>query len=366
MSTGHKDKATPDSNQPSSNLKDSKIETSNDSSSMSSEQQSISSDVHDYENQPKPEIHDLDPEEVLDDMYRTLTIEGQGGSKDLERQPTLASGQPAVIPDIPDKFAGWGLAVVIGCSMFNFNTWGSNSAFALYLQDYLSNNRFPGTSKVDYGIIGGLTFGSGLTFGPLINFMVGVIGLKPTIVVGIIIQFVGTMLASFSTKLWHIYVCQGVLQGIGMALICIANINIVPQWFAGGKGGKRNVAMGFVAAGSGIGGIVYNAGLQPLLKNHGYHWSLRTQSIMCAVLNCVALCLIKSRNKHIKPIYKVFDTQIWTNFGCICLILWEMFTLFGYVTLMYNLGDFTRSLGYDSKHASTVSTMTSVGIIYVG
>ncbi|GMF03362.1 unnamed protein product [Ambrosiozyma monospora] len=124
MTIAHEeDKATQPSIQPSSNLKESQLKTSNDSSSTSSKEASIPSDVHDFENQAKPEVHDLDPEEVLDDMYRTLTIEGQGGSKDLERQPTLASGQPAVIPDIPDKFSGWGLAVVIGCALFQFNTW---------------------------------------------------------------------------------------------------------------------------------------------------------------------------------------------------------------------------------------------------
>ncbi|GME96913.1 unnamed protein product [Ambrosiozyma monospora] len=85
---------------------------------------------------------------------------------------------------------------------------------------------------------------------------------------------------------------------------------------------------------------------------------------MCLGLNVIACILIKSRDNAVKPTIKVFDKAIWTSFGCVSIIAWAMFTMFGYVTLMYNLGDFTRSLGYDSHHASTVSTMTAVGIIY--
>lgn len=287
---------------------------------------------------------DYDPEEQLQ----------------LERVESIKSINDA----IPDKFSGWGLTSVIGCAIFNFNTWGANSAYALYLQEYLKHSIFPGATKYSYAIVGGLAFGSGLTFAPLINYTIGKIGIKITIFIGIIIYFVAILLASFATKLWHIYCTQGVLAGIGMALICVANVNIVPQWFKGGPGGKRNLAMGIQAAGSGLGGIVYNIGLEKLLTNRSFRWSLRAQVIMCTGLNLISLFLIKSRNASIKPVFTIYDKLVWRNFGCFCLMIWIMFTLFGYVVLMYNLGDFTRSLGYGSEEASVVSTMVAVGIIY--
>ncbi|GMM28688.1 Mch2 protein [Martiniozyma asiatica (nom. inval.)] len=270
----------------------------------------------------------------------------------------------SVKDEIPDKFSGWGLCSVISVVVFNFNTWGANSAYSLYLQEYLSKDIFPGADKYDYGILGGLTFGSGLVFAPLINFFIGKVGIKPIVTLGILLNFAGIFLASFATKLWQIYCTQGVMSGIGMALICIPNITVIPQWFKGGPGGKRNLAMGISAGGSGLGGIVYNIGLEPLLKNRSYKWSLRAQAIMSLGLNCIALLLIKSRNASIKPVFKVYDRAVWTCFGTLCLVLWIMFTLFGYVVLMYNLGDFTRSLGYSTEEASVVSTMVAVGIIY--
>ncbi|KAG7881367.1 hypothetical protein KL938_003497 [Ogataea parapolymorpha] len=271
---------------------------------------------------------------------------------------------PQISNDIPNKFKGRGLASVVGCMLFSFNTWGANSAYSLYYQEYLNSDVFPGTTKYEYGVVGGLTFGAGLTFGPLINYLVGTLGLKPTISIGIAFQLASMLLASFCTKYWQLVLTQGVWQGVALALIAIPSIVVIPQWFSSGKGGKRNLALGFSAAGSGLGGILYNIGMEPLLTRYGYQWSMRTQAIICAFLNVVAVLLIQSRNKHIKPIYKVYDKVVWSNFGVWCLLAWIMFTLFGYVTLMYNLADFTRSLGYNANKASLVATMTSIGIIY--
>ena len=295
-----------------------------------------------------------------DDEGREQFSDEERAELELERVDSIKSVRDA----IPDKFTGRGLTSVIGCAFFNFNTWGANSAYALYLQEYLKHSDFEGATKYSYAIVGGLAFSSGLIFSPLINLLVGTIGIKPTICIGILLYFVAIMLASFATKLWHIYCTQGVLSGVGMALICVANINIVPQWFKGGPGGKRNVAMGIQAAGSGLGGIIYNIGLEPLLRRKTFRWSLRAQSIMCLGLNILAVLLVKSRNASIKPVFKVYDRLVWSNFGCLCLIFYIMFTLFGYVVLMYNLGDFTRSLGYTSEQSSVVSTMVAVGIIY--
>ncbi|GMM32538.1 hypothetical protein DAMA08_052830 [Martiniozyma asiatica (nom. inval.)] len=275
-----------------------------------------------------------------------------------------SSDEKSISNEIPDKLSGWGLYSVIAVFIFNLNTWGANSAYALYLQTYLNSDIFPNATKYDYGIIGGITFGFGLAFSPFINRLIGLIGMKPTIAIGIVLNFLGIFLASFSKELWHVYLTQGVLTSVGMAMIAVPNIAVIPQWFKGGPGGKRNLAMGITAAGSGLGGIIYNICMQPLLHERSFRWSLRVQAIMGIGLNCIALLIIKSRNSSIKPVYKVYDKLIWTSFGCHCMFLWVMFTSFGYVVLMYNLGDFTRSLGYSSKQASIVSTMVAVGIIY--
>lgn len=322
------------------------------------------------DNSANGDVLSLNSAEIISAYYNvTQKSTGVNEMRELDQMSKLekidtAKSARNIGDEIPDKFSGWGLTSVIGCFFFNFNTWGANSAYALYLQEYLQESTFHGGNKYDYAIVGGLAFGSGLTFSPIINYFIGKVGLKMMILLGSLVNFAGILLASFSVELWQIYCTQGVLSGIGMAMICLPNFNILPQWFKGGPGGNRNLAMGIQAAGSGAGGIVYNIGLQPLLKKKSFRWSLRAQAIMCLGLNVVALLLVKSRNEQIRPVFKVYDRLVWRNFGCLCLVVWVMFTLLGYVVLMYNLGDFTRSLGYTSQQASVVSTMVPVGIIY--
>ncbi|AOA61814.1 Putative monocarboxylate permeases [Komagataella phaffii CBS 7435] len=274
-------------------------------------------------------------------------------SKELEvvNVESVSKDNPHQVPD-----GGYGWFVVIGCFLFNLSTWGANSGYAIYLAHYLADDTFHGASKIDYAIIGGLSFASGTVLAPLINYLVGVTNLTFVLVLGWIIQFIAVMLASWATKLWQLFLTQGVLFGIGMALVALSNVNVLPQWFKR----KRNLAGGIAAAGSG-GGVIFNVGMQDVMNKHGYQWALRAQAIICASLSFVGICLVRSRNKHIKPVYRVSDKQVWSCFGTYMLILWTMTTMLGYVTLMYNLADFTRSLGYSASQGSVVSAMVAVG-----
>ncbi|CDK29196.1 unnamed protein product [Kuraishia capsulata CBS 1993] len=261
--------------------------------------------------------------------------------------------------EVPDGGYGW--VIVLACFFFNISTWGSNAGYAIYLAHYLNNNTFPGATKIDFGIVGGIVFGCGLPLAPLYNYMVGRIGLKSVIVIGITIQLAGTLLASFSTKYWQILLTQGACEGVGMSMVALTNVNLLPQWFRK----KRSTAIGFAAAGSGMGGIIFNLPMQQIINKHGFRWSLRVQAIMCASLSVIGLFLARSREKHIRPVYKIYDRQVWRCFGIWLEVIYLMLTMLGYVVLMYNLADFTRSLGYTAQQGSVVSTMVSVGSLTI-
>ncbi|KAG0686282.1 hypothetical protein C6P40_004619, partial [Pichia californica] len=162
----------------------------------------------DYENNNNDFQEDIEQYSgnLNDTIISNQDIDNLSDDLQLERIDSIKSTNDA----IPDKFTGWGLTSVIGCALFNFNTWGANSAYALYYEEYLNHNIFDGATKYSYAIIGGLAFSSGLVFSPVINFMIGVIGIKQTIFIGILIYFAAIILASFSTKLWEIYCTQGV------------------------------------------------------------------------------------------------------------------------------------------------------------
>lgn len=286
----------------------------------------------------------------------TITLDPEDSKENQEQ--TIQS----LNDSIPDKFSGWGLMCIISAFLININTWGTNSAFALYYQKFLNEDIFPGATKIQFGTVAGLTY-IGSAFGFLINYSVGKIGVKQVMTMGTMVQNTGILLASFSTKMWELVLTEGFLQGIGMGFAFSPIFLIIPQWFKGGTNGKRNLALGLQSAGGGVGGIIYNVAMEPMMVRFGWRWSLRTQALISLAMNICCIMLVKMRDKDIRPVYKLYDKKVWGTFGCHMTVVWIMFTLIGYVTLVFNLGDFTRSMGYGSKEASVVSTMVSVGSI---
>lgn len=143
-----------------------------------------------------------------------------------------------------------------------FCTWGMNSGFAIYFSVYLNNETFHGATKLDYAAIGGLAFGSTLLFCPFMNHLQGLLGTRGIMAVGNCFQFTSLMLASYSTKLWQLYLTQGLMQSVGLAFISIPSVTIIPQYFKK----RRVLAGGLASAGSGTGGIVFNLGMQKIVE----------------------------------------------------------------------------------------------------
>lgn len=272
-------------------------------------------------------------------------------SSDKEAQAANPRSDIQAIPD-----GGYGWFIVLLCFLFNFATWGANSGFAVYLSHYLNNDTFPGANKYDYALIGGLTFGTGLFFAPFINKILGVIGIQYTAALGVLMQFASLILASFVTKLWQLYLTQGILQAFGLAFMTIPALLILPQWFKH----KRTFASAISAAGSGCGGVMFNLAMQKIMEISSVHWALRAQAILCLFLGACATLLIRTR-MDVK--YSIFDKQVVFSGGFIICAFYLTFCMFGYVIVLYTMANVTTSLGYTPYQGSIASAMVQAGSI---
>ncbi|SCW02858.1 LAFE_0F15830g1_1 [Lachancea fermentati] len=263
---------------------------------------------------------------------------------------------------VPDGGFGW--FVVIAYFFYNFTTWGANAGYAIYLAHYLEYNTFPGGGKLDYAAIGGLAFGCGLIFSPVLTLLTHKTSVQFVIGLGIVLQGAALLLAAFSKKLWQIYLTQGLLISFGLAAICIPSVTLLPQWFRK----KRSLAMGLGASGSGLGGIVFNLGMQKMIEVHSVKWALIAQCIICTALSTLALFLTRTRTNEIQSNSKqgshMFDSEVLRSAGFWLLVLYVCFTMVGYVVLLYSLSAFTVSLGYSENQGSIVSCMISVGALF--
>lgn len=274
------------------------------------------------------------------------------GEKDTT---VMATTTPIEVPD-----GGYGWFVVLGVFFLNFATWAANSGYSIYLAHYLQSNKFKGASKLDYAAIGGLAFGAGIFLGPLVRLLTKHTSVRTVIILGAMTQFTGTMLAAFSTRLWQIYLTQGVVIGIGMGMICIPAITLLAQWFRL----RRSMAQALASAGSGVGGVVFNLGIGAMVNTLGLRWALIIQSMMCACCNLMGVLLVRPRDKHTKVVMKIWDSTMFKYPPYCMFIAYICTTLLGYVVLLYSLSDFTISLGYSSHQGSIVACMISLGAVF--
>ncbi|CUM63971.1 uncharacterized protein PRCAT00001559001 [Priceomyces carsonii] len=273
-----------------------------------------------------------------------------GPEKDVEK---------AEVEEDPNIDGGYAYFIILASFLLNFCTWGMNSGFAIYFAYYLNNDTFEGATKIDYSYIGGMAFGVGLFFAPVINYIQGLIGTRPTIIVGNCLQFTALMLASWSRSLWQLYLTQGLMQSFGLAFISLPSLSLLPQWFKK----KRTFASGLATAGSGAGGVVFNLGMQKVLSSRSVFWALRCQSIIGFGVAWIAILMIRTRTKQHHIEFSVWDSQCVSCGGFWLLAFYLITCMFGYVILLYTLANFTTSLGYSEYQGSIVSAMVQVGSV---
>lgn len=115
--------------------------------------------------------------------------------------------------------------------------------------------------------------------------------------VGLVFECAGFIAASFATRIWHLYLSQGVLIGCGIGFLYIPSLPILSQWFVK----RRSLANGVSAAGSGVGGAAFAWGTKAIIQRLSIGWALRITGLIAAVAIAVAITVIRDRNHIIQP-----------------------------------------------------------------
>ncbi|TFK52676.1 putative monocarboxylate transporter [Heliocybe sulcata] len=261
------------------------------------------------------------------------SIERKEGSDAVEAPPS----DPASLPD-----GGYG--------------W----SFSIYLSHYLNNNVFPGATSLEYSFVGGLSISLALFIAPLATYVSRHYTFRTAMWIGIALQVGGLIGASFTKEIWQLFLSQGVACGSGMGFIFVSTFGIPSQWFSR----RRGMANGIVTAGSGIGGIIWALGTNAIIRNLSLQWAFRITAICCFAVNTTASLLIRDRNKHVQPNQKPFDLKILVRPEYILVMLWGVFSMLGYIVLLYSLPNYAILQGMTTDQASVVGAMLSLGMTF--
>ena len=256
----------------------------------------------------------------------------------------------------PDGGYGW---VCVACVFWiNACTWGINSSYGVFLQNYLNNDYFPGATSLDYAFIGGLSIAMALLVAPLSTYLDRRYGTRPVLAVGTVLEAGSLIGASFATRIWQLFLSQGVCFGWGMGFLFVGSAGVPAQWFLR----RRSLANGLATAGAGMGGLMWSLANQAMIDSVGLGWNLRILGIMAFAVNGTATFLIRDRSKHIGSRPRVFDTQILRRPEFHLLALWGFFLMIGYTSLLFSLPSYAISVGCSASQGSLIGALQNLSL----
>ncbi|KAF2452407.1 major facilitator superfamily domain-containing protein [Lineolata rhizophorae] len=278
--------------------------------------------------------------------------EGQYNAEPDEQAP--AERPRADTP--PNGGYGW---VCVACVFIvNGHTWGLNSSYGVFLAHYLSTNTFPNASPLDFAFIGGLSISMALLISPLGTIITRLYGTRATLSLGIVFQTASLLGASFASRIWHLYLSQGLCFGWGMGFLFVATVGVVPQWFTT----RRSLANGIATAGSGLGGLVYSLAANRLIATASLGWAFRVLCFAQLGANAAATALLRDRNAAIGSALLPFDARLFRQPPYALLLCWASLCMLGYVVLLFSLPNYAEArLGLSPAQGSVLGALLNLG-----
>jgi len=142
-----------------------------------------------------------------------------------------------------------------------------------------------------------------------------------------------------------------------MGFMFVTSVGIIPQWFLK----KRSFANSIGAAGSGIGGLVYSLASNAMIQSIGVGWAFRILAIVSCAANVICTILIRDRNKAVGSVQLAFDFRLFKRIEFLLLLGWGVFSMLGYVVLLFSLPNYARTIGLTAKQGSVVGAVMNLG-----
>ncbi|KAG5417841.1 hypothetical protein I9W82_005477 [Candida metapsilosis] len=310
---------------------------------------------------------------IAQELERAITRNvSRPQSPDLEEQESaLESITEEMDSEVDDYPVDGGFAWVMSiCAMLaSFATWGANAGYGVFLNYYLNSGTFPEATEYDFALIGGIVVFCANFLSPYSAILNKVLGLKVTFALGLAFQTLGWIAASFATKVWHLYLSQGVSVGISFSLIFIPATLALPTWFVE----KKATSMGICVSGAGLGGLIFSLSVNKVIQDTGdQRWALRMVGFVTLFAVAVTIVLMRPRRSvHSPPPMKqrltrvyiketckiIFDVRVVKNYGIQVVAVWFAIALIGYTLMLFSVSSYSTSIGLSHQQGSSLTAI---------
>ncbi|KAL7791286.1 major facilitator superfamily domain-containing protein [Trichoderma ceciliae] len=298
----------------------------------------------------EPHSNNNDLEAMSDDTEKG-NLESMVESQDQQ----AVSNAPNAPPPPPNGGYGW--VVTASICIINAHTWGMNSSYGVFLAYYIKNNTFPGATTLQYAFVGSLSISCAMAISPLATLAVRKFGTRQVMLLGVVVETASWIAASFAHKIWHLFLTQGVLFGLGMGFLFTATVGIIPQWFTT----HRSLANGIAAAGSGLGGLIYSFAAGAMIQNLSLAWAFRILGIIAFVVNLICTLLVKDRNSIVGSTHLAFKVSLLMRAEFLLFVIFGWFSILGYAVVIFSLANYANEIGLQSSQAALINAFFNLG-----
>ncbi|KAI8636466.1 major facilitator superfamily domain-containing protein [Parasitella parasitica] len=288
--------------------------------------------------------------------FASDTAEELGSLSDTKNE----MGLPATHPKEDQKDGGYGWFVVLGAFLVQVTSFGTCTSWGV-MQDYFERNTFNDLPNVTVKLsfVGTLAMVCLNAVSPIIQICVSVFGIRIVLIVGTILVALGLEMAGFSTQIWHLYLTQGVVFGVGASCIYVAIMGVAPQWFTK----RRGLALGIIASGSGIGGLIIPFVMTAINGSLGFAWTFRILGFICLICDTVACLTVKERNpssvRSRKKLSQIVNFAVLKDANFVIFCIASNIGLFGYFVPYFFLPSYASYLGIDDSKSSALVAVSS-------
>jgi len=187
----------------------------------------------------------------------------------------------------------WSLLVCAAAGISVIIAAGIGYSFGLLLPHLMEDFQ---ATRQETAWIGTLHYASGCVLSPVGSYLTNRFSYRFTAMMGSLAGISGFLLASFSPKLWMLYITYGLLAGFGhITVISSSNLVILPYFVK-----WRSLGVGVVVSAPAIGTFVMTQLTQSLLNAFDWQWTVRGFSVLylvCGLCSTLFVPLNKQREE---------------------------------------------------------------------
>jgi MFS family permease len=275
---------------------------------------------------------------------------------DQEKQQSSKPLDSGTGPAPDGGFVAW---LQVGCGFLAlFNSWGIVNAFGAYQQYYESNRLSDETSSTISwigSIQGFMVVTATIVFGRLVDAGYT----RQVLMAGTFLLSFGMMMTSLGDEFYQIFLAQGVCAGLGCSCMFVSAVANVASYF----NKKRASALGIMASGSSLGGVIYPIMVRRLIPQVGFPWATRIIGFMifgtCLIPTFFLFPRIKARKSG-----PLFD---YASLRDLPFMLFSLGCFFGFIGLyvpIFYIESYAKHVGFSEDLTGYMVSILSAGSVF--